>query len=69
MKSFKEYVNTEAVEPQMDFDDPSVAAGYNSAMPDAQRWPPKPKAKYDAAKRKWRVGKEGRKPESIAKEQ
>ena len=69
MKSFKEYINVEAVEPMIDFEDPSFSATYNAALKDKDRWPPFPKVNYDAQKRKWRVGKEGRKPEHISKEQ
>jgi len=67
MKSFKQYLET--AEPMIDFEDPSFNATYNAALKDKDRWPPIPKAKYDAQKRKWRVGKEGRKPEHLAKEQ
>ena len=53
----------------IDFEDPSFNATYNAALKDKDRWPPFPSSKYDAQKRKWRVGKEGRKPEHLAKEQ
>lgn len=69
MKSFKQYLNIEEVEPMVDFEDPSFTATYNAASRDKDRWPPFPKAKYDAQKRKWRISKAGRKPEHIAKEQ
>ena len=47
MKSFKQYLNIEAVEPMVDFEDPSFNATYNASMKDKNRWPPFPKAKYD----------------------
>lgn len=69
MKSFKQYLNIEAVEPAVDFEDQSFSATYNASMKDNEKWPPFPKAKYDAQQRKWRVGKDGRKPEHLAKAQ
>jgi len=67
MKSFKQYLNIEKVEPMIDFEDQSFSATYNASLKDKERWPPFPKANYDAQKRKWRVGKDGRKPEHLAK--
>ena len=70
MKSFKEYLSIQEVEePMIDFEDPSFTAKYNAALRDKDRWPPFPTVNYDAQKRKWRVGKEGRRPEHLAKEQ
>ena len=69
MIEIEQYLNIEAEEPAVDFEDQSFSATYNASMKDNEKWPPFPKAKYDAQQRKWRVGKDGRKPEHLAKAQ
>jgi len=54
MKSFKQYIS-DAVKPMMDFDAPSAGHQWNKSLRDKDKWPPYPRAKYDAMKRKWRT--------------
>jgi hypothetical protein len=69
MKSFKQYLDIQEVEAMTDFEDQSFSSKYNASMADKDKWPPFPQAKHDAQKRKWRVSKDGRYPEHLAKAQ
>jgi len=51
----------------VDFEDPAYNHSFNRAVPDAERWPPKPKEKFKAAQLRWRVS-DGKKSEHLANE-
>tara|TARA_R100000458_G_C8192875_1_gene186021 strand:+ start:80 stop:334 length:255 start_codon:yes stop_codon:yes gene_type:complete len=84
MKSFKKYIDEEPTrrfdpkdrkrskdvgdDKQVDFDDPAYQHGFNKALRDSEKWPPKPDAKYKADQIRWAVSV-GKRPEHLSKEQ
>lgn len=49
----------------VDMEDPAYNHSFNRAVPDGEKWPPKPKEKYKAAKLRWAVS-DGKKSEHLA---
>ena len=49
----------------VDFEDPAYSHGFNRAVRDSEKWPPKPEADTKARQRRWAVS-DGKKAEHLA---